>query len=176
MPYWNDVEVTDEEYERLYAEMLAQMAAEREAAIEYEEEYAKTGPLDPAAAIAAILSAEPTIVENMPDENLARMAPYLTQWDGDGVSYVTGDLVGFEDFVYRCLMDHTSQTEWAPVDAPSLWAKVLIPDPTVIPEWEQPGSTNPYMKGDKVKHNGKTWVSDVDNNVWEPGIYGWSEI
>ena len=42
----------------------------------------------------------------------------------------------------------------------------------MIPEWEQPESTNPYMKGDKVKHNDKTWVSDIDNNVWEPGVYG----
>ena len=45
----------------------------------------------------------------------------------------------------------------------------------MIPEWEQPDSTNPYMKGDKVTHGGKTWVSDIDNNVWEPGVYGWSE-
>ena len=39
--------------------------------------------------------------------------------------------------------------------------------------WEQPESTNPYMKGDKVTHAGKTWVSTIDNNVWEPGVYGW---
>ena len=62
-----------------------------------------------------------------------------------------------------------------PDAAPSLYAKVLIPDPDVIPEWEQPESTNPYTKGDKVTHNEKTWVSDVDNNSWEPGVYGWSE-
>ena len=38
---------------------------------------------------------------------------------------------------------------------------------------EQPDSTNPYSKGDKVTHNGKMWVSTIDNNVWEPGVYGW---
>ena len=53
---------------------------------------------------------------------------------------------------------------------------MLIPDPTVVPEWEQPDSTNPYAKGDKVTHNGKTWVSDIDGNVWEPGVYGWTEV
>lgn len=52
---------------------------------------------------------------------------------------------------------------------------MLIPDPETIPEWVQPDSTNPYMAGDKVTHNGKTWVSDIDNNVWSPGEYGWSE-
>jgi hypothetical protein len=28
-------------------------------------------------------------------------------------------------------------------------------------------STNAYSKGDKVTHSGKTWISDVENNVWE---------
>ena len=78
--------------------------------------------------------------------------------------------------LYRCLQTHDAQSGWNPADAPSLWAKVLIPGPEVIPEWEQPESTNPYMKGDKVTHNGKTWVSDIDGNVWEPGVYGWSEV
>ena len=45
-----------------------------------------------------------------------------------------------------------------------------------ILEWEQPESTNPYSKGDKVTHNGKTWRSTIDGNVWEPGVYGWEEI
>ena len=44
-----------------------------------------------------------------------------------------------------------------------------------IPEWVQPDSTNSYSKGDKVTHNGKTWVSDIDNNVWEPGVYVWTD-
>lgn len=41
---------------------------------------------------------------------------------------------------------------------------------------EQPESTNPYSKGDKVTHNGKTWRSTIAGNVWEPGVYGWEEI
>ena len=41
---------------------------------------------------------------------------------------------------------------------------------------EQAESTNPYAKGDKVTHNGKTWISTTDNNVWEPGVYGWEEV
>ena len=104
-------------------------------------------------------------------------APYIfPAWDGDGVQYETGDRVQFDGKAYKVLQAHTSQAEWTPAAAVSLFAEILIPDPEVIPEWEQPGSTNPYMKGDKVKHNGKTWISDVDNNVWEPGVYGWSEV
>lgn len=90
-------------------------------------------------------------------------------------SYAVDDRVKYDGVLYKCLTAHTSQADWTPTAAPSLWAKVLIPDPGTIPEWEQPESTNPYMAGDKVTHNGKTWVSDIDNNVWEPGSYGWSE-
>ena len=78
--------------------------------------------------------------------------------------------------LYKCLQAHTSQSTWTPADAPSLWAKVLIPTPGEIPDWEQPSSTNPYAKGDKVKHNGKIWISNLDGNVWEPGVYGWTEV
>ena len=78
--------------------------------------------------------------------------------------------------LYKVLTAHTSQDDWTPDAAPSLFAKVLISDETIIPEWEQPDSTNPYSAGDKVTHNRKTWVSDIDNNVWEPGVYGWTEL
>ena len=98
------------------------------------------------------------------------------KWNGNGVAYAKGQRVQYDGVLYTVLQAHTSQAGWTPTAAPSLFAKVLIPDPTVIPEWEQPESTNPYAKGDKVAHNGKTWVSDIDGNVWEPGVYGWTEV
>lgn len=91
-------------------------------------------------------------------------------------NYSVGDRVLYNDVLYKVLQEHTSQADWTPNVAPSLFTKVLIPDENVIPEWEQPDSTNPYMTGDKVSHNGKTWVSTVDNNVWEPGVYGWETV
>lgn len=114
------------------------------------------------------------------DEQAIDVQNLYPEWSGDGVSYAAGYKVNYEGVLYKCLQDHTSQADWNPEDAASLWAKVLIPDPGVIPEWEQPTSTNPYMKGDKVKHSGKTWESLIDNNVWEPGIAGteslWKEV
>lgn len=102
------------------------------------------------------------------------------KWSGNGVQYTAGQRVQDDGVLYTVLQAHTSQAGWTPTAAPSLFAKVLIPDPSVVPEWEQPDSTNPYMKGDKVKHNGKVWVSLVDNNVWEPGVTGtaalWQEV
>lgn len=98
--------------------------------------------------------------------------PLFAVWKVD-VHYMVGDRVQYKDVLYKVLTEHTSQETWTPDASPSLFAKVLIPDENVIPEWEQPDSTNPYMKGDKVIHNDKTWVSNTDNNVWEPGVYGW---
>ena len=46
---------------------------------------------------------------------------------------------------------------------------------TEVSQAEKITCTNPYKKGDKVTHNGSTWVSTVDNNVWEPGVYGWEK-
>lgn len=109
------------------------------------------------------------------DSQAIKAPAVYPEWK-EGVSYKKDERVLFEGVLYRVLMDHNSQFDWAPNVTPSLFAKVLIPDEDIIPAWEQPDSTNPYKAGDKVTHNGKTWQSDVDNNVWEPGVYGWTEI
>lgn len=103
----------------------------------------------------------------MTDEAALDAVELFPAWDEDGHAYAVGDRVRYNGILYKVLQAHTSQETWNPADAPSLFAKVLIPGPE-IPEWEQPSSTNPYMLGDVVKHNGKTWRSLIDNNVWEP--------
>ena len=83
--------------------------------------------------------------------------------------------MSYDGTLYKCLTAHVSQSTWTPPDSPSLW--VRVDDPTIDwPEWVQPvGSTDAYMAGDKVSHNDKHWISDVNANIWEPGVYGWSE-
>ena len=100
------------------------------------------------------------------------------QWDDQiGKTLKVGEYINYNKILYKVLQEHTVQEEWKPDVSPSLFAKVLV-DPTgeTILEWEQPDSTNPYMKGDKVTHNGITYVCDIDNNVWEPGVHGWSVV
>lgn len=113
------------------------------------------------------------------DEQALQVVNLFPVWSADG-KYKKGEKYTYNGILYRCLQDHDGQATWTPEDAPSLWTKVLIPDPEVIPEWEQPESTNGYKIGDKVTHNGKTWESLVDNNVWEPGVVGtegqWKEV
>ena len=157
---------------------IINMTAEEIAAIEAEaakfEAYERTRPLTMEEVSRMIITKQ--INGLTVDDNTAlRMREFYPEWAA-GADYATGYKVQRGGKLWRCVQDHTSQDGWEPESAPSLWAKVLIPDETVVPEWEQPDSTNPYNAGDKVTHNGKTWVSDVDNNVWEPGVYGWSEV
>lgn len=117
---------------------------------------------------------------NIEDDAVAIEAtPLFPEWRA-GVAYTIGYRVRHNGVLYKVLQPHTSQETWTPVDAPSLFAQVLIPDETVIPEWVQPDSTNPYTIGDKVVHNGVTYESLVDNNIWEPGVVGteslWSVV
>lgn len=94
-----------------------------------------------------------------------------------GVPYAAGARVVYDGKLYKVLQAHTSQADWTPPAAPSLFAEVLPGQGGAdIGEWKQPDSTNHYQKGDKVTHNGKTWESTADNNVWEPGVYGWTEV
>lgn len=108
------------------------------------------------------------------DEQALKAAAIYPLWNSSA-AYAAGDRVRYDGVLYKCLQAHTAQPSWTPAAAPSLWAKVLTSDTGAPLPWEQPESTNPYMKGDKVTHAGKTWVSAIDNNVWEPGVYGWEE-
>ena len=123
----------------------------------------------------AIIDALVTLRNSVTDEQALKASALYPKWKV-GTDYQKDERVLYDDILYKVLTDHTSQADWEPDAAPSLFAKVLIPDKNVIPEWEQPESTNPYGKGDKVTHNGKTWRSTIDGNVWEPGVYGWEEI
>ena len=91
-----------------------------------------------------------------------------------GKAYATGDRVQYEGTLYKCVQAHTSQADWTPPMTPALWTAVSLDE---YPAWVQPtGAHDAYGKGDKVTHNGKRWTSDVDNNTWEPGVYGWTEV
>lgn len=109
------------------------------------------------------------------DEQAIDAPAVYPEWRED-VEYVVDERVLYNDVLYRVITAHTSQADWTPDVAVSLFTKVLIPDTNVVPEWEQPESTNPYMIGDKVMYDGKTWVSVVDNNVWSPSVYGWELV
>lgn len=114
---------------------------------------------------------------SLSDEDALEAVNLFPSWKS-AKSYIKDERVTFEGTLYKCLQAHTSQESWTPIATPSLWAKVLIQDANVIPEWEQPDSTNPYMKGDKVMFNGQVYESVIDNNIWSPAAYpaGWNIV
>ena len=117
--------------------------------------------------------------ETLSDAQALQVPMLFDEFDGNGVAYEVGKRIMFEGVLYKVIQAHTSQAGWTPIAAPSLFAKVI--NETIdgsIPEFEQPDSTNPYMKGDKVIFNGKVYESLIDNNVYSPEAYpaGWKEV
>lgn len=107
------------------------------------------------------------------DEQAMSVSAIIDDW-GDGSHYEDGMVRRYGGALYRCLQAHDSQASWTPDAAPSLWKRIGDPDPSGVWPWVQPlGATDAYAKGDKVAHEGETWVSEIDANVWEPGVHGW---
>lgn len=94
-----------------------------------------------------------------------------------GEEYTVEKRVRYNNKLYRCEQPHTSQLTWNPEVAPALWTEVAPPDKILV--WKQPtGAQDSYNKNDKVYYpneDGDIWISDIDNNVWEPGVYGWKK-
>ena len=109
----------------------------------------------------------------LPDDEAETVTVLFEEW-AVGVLYAVGDRRQYNGLLYRCVQAHTSQADCTPDVTPALWVRTWT-DP--FPEWVQPtGAHDAYNKGDKVSHNGLHWESDMDANVYEPGVYGWSEV
>lgn len=106
-------------------------------------------------------------------------------WSGDGVVYSVGTRIRYDGTLYKVLQAHTSQSDWTPDAAVSLFSRCIEVSTDEegnvsndVPEWVQPDSTNVYNKGDKVMFEEQVYESLIDNNVWSPTAYpqGWSLI
>ena len=108
------------------------------------------------------------------DEQAEIVTNIYPNWAVD-ISYTVGVRIQYDGKLYRCIQSHTSQEGWEPATTSALWTRTAKEDE--ILDWVQPtGAQDAYNKNDKVKHNGSTWISNVDANVWEPGVYGWDEF
>lgn len=106
------------------------------------------------------------------DEQALENIYLYPQWETDK-DVTIGERYRYGEKLYKCIQAHHTQADWTPDKTPALWTEVSVDE---WPEWKQPtGAQDAYAKGDKVSHKDKHWVSDVDANVWEPSVYGWSE-
>ena len=112
--------------------------------------------------------------ESLPDEDALDGVELFPAWTLDR-AYAAGQRIRYGDKLYKCVQAHTSQEGWEPNVTSALWTEVAKPGE--IPVWRQPsGAQDSYNKGDKVHYpdlEGPVYVSTVDANVWQPGVYGW---
>ena len=115
--------------------------------------------------LTAIINALIRLRDAATDETALEAVDIYPEWR-TATAYTVDERISHEGLLYRCVQAHTSKDNWTPDVTPALWTRVSIEE---WPEWIQPtGAQDAYMAGDKVSHNGKHWVSAVDNNVWEP--------
>lgn len=111
---------------------------------------------------------------SLPDEDALEGVELFPAWAA-GTDYAAGERIRYGGKLYRCEQAHTAQADWTPDATPALWTEVAKPGE--IPVWKQPtGAQDAYMTGDKVHYpdkDGPVYISTVDNNVWQPGVYGW---
>lgn len=116
---------------------------------------------------------------SLDDEQAMEVATVFPSWES-GKAYKTGERLAYgengvgDPQLFQVLQDHTSAAEWTPDTAVSLYKKIGI-SPSGYPEWSQPvGASDAYNQGDIVSYNAELWISDINANVWAPGVYGWS--
>lgn len=110
-----------------------------------------------------------------PDDEALGSVWMYPEWK-PGTAYTVGERIRYGANLFRCEQAHASQEGWEPDAAVTraLWTPVSVEE---WPEWVQPtGAQDAYSAGAKVRYNGKRWVSDINGNVWAPGVYGWTEV
>lgn len=115
---------------------------------------------------------------DLPDTNAMEIADLYEDY-AVGKTYPAGYIFKHglnadgETQLYSVLQEHTSQADWLPETTPSLYKAIgFTAEGASI--WTQPlGSADAYQLGDEVSYEGEIWVSDINNNVWQPGVYGW---
>lgn len=118
---------------------------------------------------------------NLPDDQAMEIADLYPEWKTER-AYKVDEIVKYgvnedsETQLYKVVQAHTSQADWTPDKSPSLFSKIgFAGDGTPI--WTQPlGAHDAYQTGDVVMYERQKWKSTCDNNVWQPGVYGWETV
>ena len=110
---------------------------------------------------------------SLPEEKAMEVATIYDPWV-EGKAYSVGDFLTYgensvgDPQLYKVVQAHTSQADWTPDAAASLFVAVGL-DAAGYPVWSQPtGAHDAYNKGDIVDYNGTLYQSLIDGNVWTP--------
>lgn len=114
-------------------------------------------------------------VLNLSDRESLACAELYPAWAA-GKAYDAGDRVREGGKLYKCILAHTSQEDWAPSGTPTLWNEVRPHEATGYDEWQRPtGAHNAYNAGDRAVYAGMVYESLIDGNTWSPDEHpaGW---
>ena len=113
-------------------------------------------------------------IDEVDDEVAVTVPALFDPWEPN-IDAVKDERRYYDGKVYRCVQPHRTQADWTPDVTPALWVLVAVGEEW--PEWKQPvGAHDAYTHGAKVSHNGGHWISEYDNNSWEPGVFGWRRV
>jgi hypothetical protein len=125
---------------------------------------------------ARIVVADKVRGEELNDDTIAGLVSIFPSWE-PGLVVAVGDLYAWDGTLVECIQAHTTQEDWTPDTTPALWKIHRTTSGSTPDPWVQPaGAHDAYNIGDRVTHNGQTWESTINANVWAPGVYGWTVI
>jgi len=115
-----------------------------------------------------------SIAADLPDEIAVEHVDLYPVWM-EGMALKANDRIQHEGGLYRVQQAHTAEHPPS-VNTAALYTRINAPG--AVQAWVTGQS---YSKDAQVAHGGKTWISMVDNNVWEPGAAGvfdsiWKEV
>lgn len=116
-----------------------------------------------------------TQTDALSDEEALEVAALYPTWRSKiGETVTVGTRLWDDGKLWKVILPHTVQEDWRPADAVSLYVEVSIEE---WPLWVQPISAETaYKLNAQVSWNDGHWISEVDNNTWEPGVYGWRRV
>lgn len=121
--------------------------------------------------------AKKQLLPSLPDEIAYSFRMLYPEFE-IGVDYEVGDRMMYNGVFYKVVQAHTSQENWTPDVAVSVF--VVIPDPNVeYPMFVQPISKETsYMTGDKVTFLGNKYICTQDYTVHSPEAYptAWNRV
>lgn len=114
---------------------------------------------------AAVLVAQ-IQAQELTDAQAITVKAIYPEYDPNGVLYPVDYKVLQDDVLYKCLQEHTSQPDWAPGVAPSLWAAVAsgeqagtLEDPIPVPDTVTTAGME-YEKGKYYSEAGTVYLMD----------------
>lgn len=109
--------------------------------------------------------------QSLDDSQALQVVVIYPEWSGDAVEYAKDYKVQYKDVLYKCTQAHTSQTDWAPGVAPSLWTAIANPSSEGTKDNPIPVSETvttagmAYEKGKYYSWQGKIYLMIRENTT-----------